>query len=157
MNERQMTLGQDYAGEDLSGWFLSEKFDGCRAYWDGAQPMKTAKANGAAKSAKSSTRNLKLECQLAFYDLPAGYFFNSLLVAPGPNTNAPHRYAKLFLADTDQADGKSFALSQFAKGEIKRVSLLEALAWYVRSNGVATCSGGNPDTLCAMAADALAK
>ena len=37
MNERQMTLGSDYAGQDLSGWFLSEKLDGCRAYWDGAQ------------------------------------------------------------------------------------------------------------------------
>ena len=37
MNERQMTLGTDYAGQDLAGWFLSEKFDGCRAYWDGSQ------------------------------------------------------------------------------------------------------------------------
>lgn len=37
MNERQMTLGTDYAGQDLAGWFISEKFDGCRAYWDGSQ------------------------------------------------------------------------------------------------------------------------
>jgi len=32
-----MTLGTDYAGQDPAGWFLSEKFDGCRAYWDGSQ------------------------------------------------------------------------------------------------------------------------
>jgi hypothetical protein len=37
MNEKQMTLGADYAGQDLAGWFLAEKFAGCRAYWDGAQ------------------------------------------------------------------------------------------------------------------------
>lgn len=32
-----MTLGRDWDSQDISGWFLSEKFDGCRAYWDGAQ------------------------------------------------------------------------------------------------------------------------
>jgi DNA ligase-1 len=36
MNEHHMTLGSDYSGQNLSGWFLSEKMDGCRAYWDGA-------------------------------------------------------------------------------------------------------------------------
>lgn len=28
--------GQDWDGRDLSGWYFSEKLDGCRAYWDGA-------------------------------------------------------------------------------------------------------------------------
>lgn len=28
--------GQDYAGQDLSGWHATEKKDGVRAYWDGA-------------------------------------------------------------------------------------------------------------------------
>lgn len=32
-----MTLGRDWQGEDPSGWFVSEKLDGCRAYWDGAR------------------------------------------------------------------------------------------------------------------------
>lgn len=27
--------GCDWAGEDVTGWIASEKFDGCRAYWDG--------------------------------------------------------------------------------------------------------------------------
>jgi len=25
----------DWMGENIEGWFLSEKLDGCRAYWDG--------------------------------------------------------------------------------------------------------------------------
>ena len=37
MNERDMALGRDWAGEDLTGWFLSEKLNGCRAAWDGYQ------------------------------------------------------------------------------------------------------------------------
>ena len=37
MNETAMELGYDWQGEDPAGWFISEKFDGCRAYWDGAQ------------------------------------------------------------------------------------------------------------------------
>ncbi len=28
--------GTDYDGEDVAGWFFSEKLNGCRAYWDGA-------------------------------------------------------------------------------------------------------------------------
>jgi len=35
INEHQMTLGTNYSGQDVTGWFASEKLDGCRAYWDG--------------------------------------------------------------------------------------------------------------------------
>lgn len=28
-------LGSDWRGESVRGWLASEKFDGCRAYWDG--------------------------------------------------------------------------------------------------------------------------
>lgn len=35
MNEKGMMHGTDWSGEDLTGFALSEKFDGCRAYWDG--------------------------------------------------------------------------------------------------------------------------
>jgi DNA ligase-1 len=38
MNEKNMMLGKDWDGEqDLTGWCLSEKLNGCRAYWDGEQ------------------------------------------------------------------------------------------------------------------------
>jgi DNA ligase 1 len=36
MNETKMQHGHDWQGQDLAGWIASEKFDGCRAYWDGA-------------------------------------------------------------------------------------------------------------------------
>ena len=35
MNELQMQHGSDWKEQDLSGWYISEKFDGCRAFWDG--------------------------------------------------------------------------------------------------------------------------
>jgi len=37
MNENQMQHGVDCSSRDLSGWVATEKFDGCRAYWDGKQ------------------------------------------------------------------------------------------------------------------------
>jgi len=37
MNEKQMQHGKDWQGQDLTGWLLSEKFDGCRAFWDGSR------------------------------------------------------------------------------------------------------------------------
>jgi DNA ligase 1 len=36
INEKQMMHGVDYLDEDVSGWLMSEKLDGCRAYWDGS-------------------------------------------------------------------------------------------------------------------------
>jgi len=35
ITEKNMMHGLDYLGEDVSGWLMSEKLDGCRAYWDG--------------------------------------------------------------------------------------------------------------------------
>lgn len=35
IDESQMTLGTDWAGQGVSGWYCTEKFDGVRAYWDG--------------------------------------------------------------------------------------------------------------------------
>lgn len=31
-----MMLGNDWTGQPVRGWLASEKFDGCRAYWDGS-------------------------------------------------------------------------------------------------------------------------
>lgn len=33
----ELAHGMDWSGEDLTGLYLSEKFDGCRAWWDGAR------------------------------------------------------------------------------------------------------------------------
>jgi len=35
MNEKDMQHGRDWHGQDVSGWIATEKFNGCRAYWDG--------------------------------------------------------------------------------------------------------------------------
>lgn len=35
MNEKDMQHGVDYDGQDISGWIATEKYNGCRAYWDG--------------------------------------------------------------------------------------------------------------------------
>lgn len=35
MDEKSMEHGQEWSGQDPAGWYLSEKFDGCRAFWDG--------------------------------------------------------------------------------------------------------------------------
>ena len=35
MNETDMQHGIDWSGQDISGYIATEKYDGCRAYWDG--------------------------------------------------------------------------------------------------------------------------
>ena len=35
INESMMMHGRDYNRQDVSGWLMSEKLNGCRAYWDG--------------------------------------------------------------------------------------------------------------------------
>ncbi|HFC1394255.1 TPA: DNA ligase, partial [Neisseria gonorrhoeae] len=30
-----LMLAQEYKGQDIAGWAMSEKLDGVRAYWDG--------------------------------------------------------------------------------------------------------------------------
>lgn len=37
IDEGQMMLARDYAGQNVIGWHCSEKLDGCRAYWDGSR------------------------------------------------------------------------------------------------------------------------
>lgn len=36
MNEATMHHGRHWAGQTVRGWWASEKFRGCRVYWDGA-------------------------------------------------------------------------------------------------------------------------
>lgn len=35
MDERNMMHGIDYHRQNVTGWLMSEKLDGCRAFWDG--------------------------------------------------------------------------------------------------------------------------
>lgn len=45
IDESMMMHGGDWSGEDLAGWWISEKLHGCRAYWDGAGAMWTRDGN----------------------------------------------------------------------------------------------------------------
>lgn len=35
VNESNMQHGRDYSSQEVYGWLMSEKLNGCRAYWDG--------------------------------------------------------------------------------------------------------------------------
>lgn len=37
MNTTDMQHGKDWTGQNLAGWLISEKMDGCRMFWDGAK------------------------------------------------------------------------------------------------------------------------
>lgn len=37
INETQMMHGENWRGQDLTGWIATEKHRGCRAYWDGSR------------------------------------------------------------------------------------------------------------------------
>jgi DNA ligase-1 len=37
INDQSMQHGFDWTGTNPAGWLVSEKMDGCRAYWDGLQ------------------------------------------------------------------------------------------------------------------------
>ena len=65
MNQSQMELGYDYRGGDPTGWFISEKFDGCRAYWDGAQLWtRSGRVIKAPTSLTASLPAVHLDCEL---------------------------------------------------------------------------------------------
>ncbi len=36
-DERSMMHGREYTGQNITGWALCEKYDGCRAWWDGSR------------------------------------------------------------------------------------------------------------------------
>ena len=37
IDEKSMTLAEDWRGQVVNGWLASEKMDGCRALWTGYQ------------------------------------------------------------------------------------------------------------------------
>jgi DNA ligase-1 len=53
-----MMLAQKFTGkQDVSGWWLSEKYDGCRAFWDGAN-LRTREAWNVIECPPSLTASL---------------------------------------------------------------------------------------------------
>lgn len=58
--------GQDFAGQDLTGWHATEKIDGVRAYWDGATlHSRSAKPCHVPDwLAEALPRGVALDCEL---------------------------------------------------------------------------------------------
>ena len=66
MNENDMQHGRYYAGQNISGYVSTEKYNGCRAYWDGEYLW--------------SRGGLKISIPIAWRDsLPSGIHLDSEL------------------------------------------------------------------------------
>ena len=65
MNEKHMQHGEDWCGEMIAGWIATEKFNGCRAYWDGVNLWSRG---GIAAQIPQSWRDalppIPLDCEL---------------------------------------------------------------------------------------------
>lgn len=73
MNEEKMMHGTDWNGEDLTGFVLSEKFDGCRAFWDGKRLWSRGGMNPTIPAEwASALPNMPLDCEL--YDGVGGVY-----------------------------------------------------------------------------------
>lgn len=73
MDERAMQHGQDWTGEDLTGWVLTEKFDGCRAFWDGQRLWSRGGLSPQVPAAwLQALPTMALDCEL--YDGPGGVY-----------------------------------------------------------------------------------
>ena len=65
MNESQMQHGTDWIDQDLTGRLLAEKFNGCRAYWDGATLWtRGGKAATLPESWAAVLPAMPLDCEL---------------------------------------------------------------------------------------------
>jgi ATP-dependent DNA ligase len=76
VNEKHFTLARDWDFRDLTGWYWSEKFDGCRAYWDGAKLW--TRGGNVIQCPRSFTRRLPAGVELDG-ELWAGH--NTLTIA----------------------------------------------------------------------------
>jgi DNA ligase-1 len=58
--------GQDWQGQDLTGWLLTEKFDGCRAYWTGEALVTRSGApiDAPAAMLECLPRGMALDCEV---------------------------------------------------------------------------------------------
>lgn len=118
MNEQQMMHGEEWAGEDLAGWLLTEKMDGCRAFWDG----KTLWSRGgiAAKIPTSWARDLPstpLDCEL--YDGIGGVYRCGAALKYG--RFSPEM--QLIVFDAPEATGSWVERLQFAAMAVKGSSV----------------------------------
>lgn len=101
MNEDQMMHGTDWSGENLAGFVLSEKFEGCRAYWDGQQLWtRGGKIAKIPAEWAATLPNMPLDCEL--YDGTDGVYRCTSALRYGKFT--PSMQLVVFDAPTAQGD-----------------------------------------------------
>lgn len=136
MDERDMQHGQDWCGQDLSGWHMSEKMDGARAYWDGATLWSRG---GIACKIPAHWRQtlpaIALDCEL--YDGIDGRYRCGAAIKTGKVTPS----MRLVVFDAPTFAGDWPGRMQAARAACAGSDLLVVLPWRV----------------CASTADALAE
>lgn len=112
MTERDMTLGTDWTGQNVAGWFWSEKFDGCRAYWDGCRLWTRGGAtiDAPAWLTAGLPAGVHLDCEVWF---GRGRFEDARLAVQAGRWGQD---ARLVVFDAPEAPGDWSARMQAASG-----------------------------------------
>lgn len=67
INEKSMTLLTDWRGQNVDGWFWSEKLRGCRGYWQAVQKTfwtRGGKAINIPKFWRAQMPDFDLDCEI---------------------------------------------------------------------------------------------
>jgi DNA ligase-1 len=115
MNEAGMMHGEDWNGEDLTGWLATEKMNGCRAYWDGS--VLWSRGGIAAKLPAAWLADLPavpLDCEL--YDGTDGLYRCGAALKYGKFTPT----MQLIVFDAPAAPGGWVERMQFARAAVAR-------------------------------------
>jgi len=110
MNEVHMQHGVDWTGEDLAGWIITEKLDGCRAYWDGDLLWtRGGIAANLPQSWKDQLPRVALDCEL--YDGTGGVYRCGAALKYGRFTPS----MKLFVFEAPKHKGNWEERQQYAR------------------------------------------
>jgi len=124
MNENQMQHGTDWNGEDLTGWWLSEKFNGCRAFWDGETLWSRG---GIAINIPDDWRvelpAIPLDCEM--YDGIDGVYRCGSAIRYGKFTNT----MRLKVFDVPNAKGNWNERMKYAANILKGCKFIECVPW----------------------------
>jgi len=127
MNENNMQHGIDWQGQNVSGWFMSEKMNGCRVYWDGNILWSRGgiAINVPIEWKNKLPENIHLDCEL--YDGVDGVYRCGSAIKYG-NFNST---MKLVVFDCPTAKGNWGKRMKYAEALIKRLDFIRCVAWRI--------------------------
>lgn len=126
MDEKQMQHGCDWEGQNLTGYFLSEKLDGCRAYWDGRNLWSRGgiKVNLPSHLAQDMP-SIALDCEL--YDGINGVYRAGHALKRGIFTPT----MRLFVFDAPTIYGDWQLRMDTAKQSLKNSAFAQCVDWRI--------------------------